>query len=143
VEPLFGRPSLRAERPRDGTSIAVSGYPLGESVLVTNHGTVASAWGLELDKRPDPATPSVTSRDVYLGDLQSNPGNSGGPVYATEDGAVIGVLVAGRLTAVDAGGAPAVIDGVALQADAGLSLIVPARYVCEMLDRHGVAYQSA
>jgi S1-C subfamily serine protease len=144
--PRLGVPSIRTDRPRDGDGIAVSGYPLGEPVLVTNQGIIASSWSLAEDETPDATTASVAipeTRDTYLADVQSNPGNSGGPAYSTEDGAVIGVLVAGKLTSVFAGGEPARIQGVPLSADAGLSLVVPARYVCEMLDRHGVPWTRA
>jgi S1-C subfamily serine protease len=145
LEPLHGVPVLRLDRPRDGEAIAVSGYPLSETVMVTNQGVIASSWSVEVDDIPHPTLPGVTSpeiRDLYLGDVQSNPGNSGGPVYATEDGAFVGVLVAGRLTSVQTGSGPASIAGVPLYHDAGLSLIVPTKYVTEMLDRNGVKWDS-
>ena len=115
-------------------------------MLVTNQGIIASSWALAEDTGRDPEGGSLAipeTRDTYLADVQSNPGNSGGPAYATEDGAIIGVLVAGKLTSVIAGDEPAMIQGVPLSADAGLSLVVPARYVCEMLDRHGAQWTRA
>jgi S1-C subfamily serine protease len=141
--PLHGRSSLRAERPRDGEAIAVSGYPLGEPVLVTNTGVVASSWSVALDEVPHPSLPGVTSpelRDVYLADVQTNPGNSGGPVYSAADGSIIGVLVAGRLTNVLAGGEPVLADELPVVADAGLSIVVPIKYAVEMLNKHGVSW---
>lgn len=146
LQPLYGVPTCRTARPRDGDPIAVSGYPLGESVLVTNHGVVASSWGVTVDEVAHPTLSGVTLpevRDVYLGDVQSNPGNSGGPVYSTDDGAIVGVLVAGRLTRVTVGDQPAIIGGLPLQADAGLSIIVPIKYACEMLEQHNVPWTAS
>ena len=146
LEPLHGVPSIRTERPRDGDGIAVSGYPLGETVLVTNQGVVASSWSVEVDEVAHPTIPTATipkMRDIYLADVQSNPGNSGGPAYSSQDGAIVGVLVAGKLTSVVAEGQPAVVHGLWLSADAGLSLVVPAEYVVEMLDRNGVLWVRA
>jgi S1-C subfamily serine protease len=136
VKPSYGVSSLRTRRPRDGDPICVSGYPLGEPVMVTNGGMVASSWSVQLDDYSN-------LRDVYLGDVQSNPGNSGGPVYDSTDGAVLGVLVAGRLTDVVAGRKPLIINGLKVRADAGLSLIVPTKYVVSVLDRNHVRWASA
>lgn len=147
LEPLHGVPSLRVERPRDGDPVTVSGHPLAETVLITNTGIVASSWGVNVDELPHPEIADLTipqMRDTYLADVQTNPGNSGGPVYSSEDGAVVGVLVAGKQTSVLlAGKEPVTLDGTPLTADAGISLIVPAKYVVEMLERHGVAWTPA
>jgi S1-C subfamily serine protease len=143
MELLHRVATISRERPRDGDGIAVSGYPLGETVLLTNSGIIASSWSTTVDEMPHPRMPDVTIpeiRDTYLADVKTNPGNSGGPVYSTRDGTVIGVLVAGRLTNVIAGDQPATLNDVALTADAGVSVVVPTRYACEMLDRHGVAW---
>jgi S1-C subfamily serine protease len=146
--------TLNRDRPRDGDGIAVSGYPLGAMVLLTNTGIVASSWATTIDvdvldptkdttyQRTRSAEPTETW-DRYLADVQTNPGNSGGPVYSTHDGAVIGVHVASMFADVVAKGKPASVAGVPLTADAGMSVVVPARYVCEMLDRHGVSWTSS
>jgi S1-C subfamily serine protease len=113
---------------------------------VTTQGIVASSWSVVVDDLPHPTIPDVTlpgMRDVYLADVQSNPGNSGGPVYSADDGAIVGVLVAGRLTNVLAGGAPAEVGGVPLLTNAGLALVIPAKYFSEMLDRNGVSWTAA
>ena len=52
-------------------------------------------------------------------------------------------MVAGRLSSVVAAGRPATAGGVPLQADAGLALVVPSKYVVELLKRNGVAWTSA
>jgi hypothetical protein len=59
------------------------------------------------------------------------------------DGSIIGVLVAGKLTNVVAGGEPIFVKGVPISADAGLSLVVPIKYGIEMLERHGVDWHAA
>jgi S1-C subfamily serine protease len=143
--PLHGAVSIETARPHDGEQIAISGYPLRETSMTTTHGIVASSWAHIIDREQDPTTGAwaKTVRDVYLADVQTNPGNSGGPAYRTSDGAVIGVLVAGRLTEVVADDGPAVVDGVALTADAGLSVLVPATYVVDLLDRNHVNWTPA
>ena len=111
--------TLRTNPLREGVELAVSGYPLAEPSLVTNAGILASTF--TLNDNP--------SQVCYLGDFTANPGNSGGPVYTTRDGSVIGVCVAGKL-------AP-IIGGVGTQS-AGLTVIVPAAQVVSLLSAHGV-----
>jgi S1-C subfamily serine protease len=58
-----------------------------------------------------------------------NAGNGGGPAFAIEDGQVIDVCVAMRLAPLrESGGSPA-----PLQANSGLAVIVPAKYVVELV----------
>jgi S1-C subfamily serine protease len=140
VIPLFGiAPPFRVERPRDGLSVAVSGYPLGEPVMITTAGTIASSWPVDVKDVPVPGAPGDSRADIadsYLADLRVNPGNSGGPAYAVEDGGVIGVCVATRLTSVvDPAARP-----VPLRTSAGLAVIVPARYAVELLETNGVEW---
>jgi len=127
IEP--GSAVLSIERPKEGESIAISGYPLNEAAMVTTAGSVASSWALD-------APPAIGKKmfDRYLGDLTANPGNSGGPVYRLSDGRVIGVCTAGKLTRV--------IGGEGNQA-ADLTIVVPAKYVADLLEGQGVQYQTA
>jgi S1-C subfamily serine protease len=112
-------PVLRTKRPQDGEPIAVSGYPFGEPVLVTNAGWLGSAWAFQnINNIP---------MDVYLGDVVVNPGNSGGPVYSTETGAVLGVCVV-RTSAPRFG--------------AGLISITPTRYIVELLNQNHVNWSA-
>jgi S1-C subfamily serine protease len=120
---------LDSTRPRDGVDVAVSGYPLRSSVLVTNAGIVASAWVVEMGP-PGPGMPVF--KDTYLVDVAINPGNSGGPCYRLADGAVIGVCVAYRQAPV-ASSAGAVAG---LFQNSGLGVVVPARYVEDLVRRH-------
>lgn len=112
-------------QPRAGTGIAVSGYPLATSVLVTNAGWLATAWSIkskDLRDRaalPGPMNPALA--DAYLADVHASPGTSGAPVYRTEDGAVIGIGIVGTPAA---------------PAPTGVMMVVPARSVDALLSRH-------
>jgi Trypsin-like peptidase domain len=81
VNGLFGLAPLTIERPRDGASIAVSGYPMLEPTLVTTSGIIASAWGTDLREVVPPGAASGFTipdmADSYLADVAVNPGNSG------------------------------------------------------------------
>jgi hypothetical protein len=135
----LGVASLRISRPRDGTPIVMPGYPLGEPALVSTTGTIASGWSVDLretfvpDGKGGYEPPNVADR--YLADLQANGGNSGGAVFDMIDCAVVGVLVATRLTPIHGSGG--------LQASADLAVLIPSRYVAEPADTHGVAWSHA
>jgi S1-C subfamily serine protease len=85
--PLRTVPIMQGNAPRPGDSISVSGFPAvngyagGIPSLVTNGGIVSSASFR--DER---------GRWVYLADLHSNHGDSGGPVFNNETGEVIGFV---------------------------------------------------
>jgi S1-C subfamily serine protease len=130
---------LRVTRPRDGDAIAISGYPFNHSYLITASGIVASAWPMIIGLRRGEPEP----RDIYLADVQTNPGHSGAPVYSTVDGGIIGMHVSNRLRPVLGANGPAQIDDMALEADAGLAVVIPARYIAQMLDEHGIAWTAA
>jgi S1-C subfamily serine protease len=146
IGPLHGIARLRPGRPKDGLALAISGYPLGQSVMITTGGCVASSWSLSRQEIAVPGAPPVS--DIYLVDIEINPGNSGGPAYAQSDGTVIGVSVATHLTSVlsstgDEEPKPVVMNGHHLLYSAGLGIVVPTRYVTEMLDKHALRYESS
>ena len=127
---------LATERPADGDPVAICGYPLREAVLVSTAGAVASAWSTDLRgvlrRAPNGGYEPVDVADRYLLDVQSNGGNSGGPVVRLADGAVIGLLVAGRLTT---------LHGAAAHAD--LAVAIPAVLVAEFAEANGIAWSPA
>ena len=127
---------LSVVRPVEGVTVASSGYPLANSVLITNTGVVASAWATA----PDAADLGVGIAifepvDRYVIDLEVNPGHSGGPVYLAEDGSVIGVCVATQTAPVTRGGEPFAVAGVRLGYSSGLTIAIPSRYVTALIDR--------
>jgi S1-C subfamily serine protease len=141
---------LIADRPREGTAAAVSGYPLGSAVLVTNAGSMATAWSSDVKELIEPSVAPLVIRqqvDVYLADIVANRGNSGGPVFATETAGVIGVCVAGRTTAVvDQHDRPVRIPDESgkmreLRTAAGLTIVVPAAHVIDLLKRHRLRWE--
>ena len=139
---LFATAKLDPARPSDGTAIAVSGYPLSSAVLVSTSGHVASSWGFEVKEVELPNAPAgfrmPQVSDAYIGDVEVNPGNSGGPVYRVEDGVVIGVCVAVRTAPVlDPSGQSAQN----LAFTTGLSVIVPVRYVIDALEKVGMSWE--
>lgn len=149
-EPLplpHGHVTFDIDRPQDGEQIATTGYPLANPVLITNTGHVASAWASEIKEVPVPGVAGMTRPEVadsYVADMEVNPGNSGGPTYAVDTGVVIGVCVASQLapaTFTDTG-EPAVVGGHGIAYSSGLTIVIPARYVIEMLAHHGVGYRS-
>src|SRR6266851_1108351 len=50
--------TLLPDRPHDGERIAVSGYPLSNTVLITTSGNLASAWGYETKEVHRPGAPA-------------------------------------------------------------------------------------
>lgn len=149
IVPIVSLPTLNQQRPKDGTQIAVSGYPLENTVLITNVGYIASSWGTNIVNVSIPNAPlgfqSIDVTDVYYADVQMNHGNSGGPVYSIETGEIIGVAVSVRLTEVElqGGGSITTPDNRKLLYNAGISLVVPIRYVLDISRKHGVTIKES
>ena len=140
---LFGTVALDPNRPRDGVAVGISGYPLGEPVLVTNVGCMATSWASTIEEVPVPGAPQWFRRsdiaDAYLVDVEVNRGNSGAPVYLTENAAVIGVCVGSKPAPVrDQQGGNVRIGNRELFYSSGLTMIVPVRYVIELLRTHNL-----
>lgn len=76
---------LSRTKPRQGMAIGAAGFPEDAAALVVTYGWVASAQHRQ-------RLPSGVVGDFYLAQVPVNPGNSGGPIYRVEDGAVIGVV---------------------------------------------------
>jgi len=116
---------LNPNRPREGQWVAISGYPFGERVLVTNSGHVASVW---------------TSPNILI-DAEVNSGNSGGPVYFVEDASVIGVCIAYKGSPVRRGdGEVARILGQPLFYSSGLTQVVPTSRIIDLLERNELSF---
>jgi len=135
----------------DGDAIALSGYPLNSSVLLTTSGAIASSAAVDIKEIHRPGQPSGFTwpdiADSYVADIHVNPGNSGGPMYLTASGAVIGVCVnfqsAPVMTVVNGKQLPVRgPNGEPVLYNSGLGVVVPARYVAELLKQNGVSFSS-
>lgn len=134
---IFGTATLNPDRPNDGASIGVSGYPMKQNVLVSNSGCMATSWAYDVEEVSVPGAPEWFRRpgvaDFYLADVEANRGNSGGPVYLSSNGSVIGVCVSSLLTQVcDEHGRcqdP-------IYYSSGLTVVIPTKYVVELSSKH-------
>jgi len=131
-----GIAQLSDRKLREGESIAISGYPLEQTVLDTNSGIVASVHSskdFDLPTYFNSGTDQLQVRvtfDLYEADMRVNHGNSGGPVYGVSTGHVIGVCSATRLAQVEEHTATY---------NSGLAVIVPIAYGIILMSQHGIA----
>lgn len=142
---LLGTVTFNRKRPKDGAAIGISGYPLGQPVLITNAGYMATVWSFDIQEVNIPGAPEWYRKtevaDTYLADVEANPGNSGGPIYLAENGAVIGVCVGSRLAPVrNQQGDTVSIGEQRLLYSSGLTEVVSAKYVIDLLKKNNVDY---
>ncbi|WP_367066182.1 serine protease [Oryzisolibacter sp. LB2S] len=122
---------------REGQDLAFMGFPVG-GVLgfssVTHRATVSSITTMAL---PSPTSQQLNARairsmragplQVFQLDGTAYPGNSGGPLFDPQSGAVLGVIsmvwIKGTREA-------------ALSQPSGITYAIPSRYVLELLARH-------
>jgi serine protease Do len=132
--PLTPMALAEADAAREGTSIALMGFPIG-GILgfmpVTHRGIISSITAIAL---PAPTAQQLNPRtisrlrdgsfDILQLDATAYPGNSGGPVLDAETGRVVGVvnmvLVRGTRES-------------ALTAPTGITYAIPVRFVHELL----------
>jgi len=129
--------------PADGENLLVSGYPLEIPTFVSQRGMVASQ-SFSIVQVPVPNVRAGFTRpetlDSILLDAVVNPGNSGGPVYDSESGEVLGIcdayelapLVTNKLHSVE------IAPGEFLNQNAGLAVVVPIKYAVDLLRKNGV-----
>ncbi len=133
-EPLHALALADDELAREGTPIALIGFPIGGLFgfsPVTHRGIVASVTRIAL---PAPTSRQLDARavaqlrdgafEIYQLDATAYPGNSGGPVFDAQTGRVIGVLnmVLVRGTRESA-----------LSNPTGISYAIPVRWVRELM----------
>jgi S1-C subfamily serine protease len=139
---LFGTAMLNPKRPKDGAAVGISGYPLGEPVLVTNAGWMATSWAFEIKEVPVPGAPEwfcmPDIADAYLADVEVNPGNSGAPVFLVENATVIGVCIGSKLAPIR--NQQGNVEEPKLFYSSGLTVVVPVSYVIELLKKHHLTW---
>jgi hypothetical protein len=142
---LYGVSTLESNRPIDGLPIGISGYPLAETVLVTNSGGLATCWGTDIKEVSfsgapvDFRIPDIS--DVYLADVEVNPGDSGAPVYDIEKSTIIGLCAASKMAPIkNQNGAGVVLNGKYLFYSSGLTIVVPTPYIVSLLTKNRVPY---
>ena len=134
--PLAPLPLAEPELAAEGSSVALIGFPIG-GVLgfspVTHRGIISAVTSIVL---PAATAQQLSARavsslragpfQIYQLDAVAYPGNSGGPVFDTLSGKVVGVinmvLVRGTRES-------------ALTNPTGISYAIPVRYVRELLDQ--------
>jgi S1-C subfamily serine protease len=124
--------------PLDGTAIALAGFPLQKAVMVTNSGIIAASETVDNSQAPA----GSHYGDLFLADMTVNRGNSGGPVFRADTGAVIGVCDAFERAPLELETDTAPATGAQFY-NSGISTIVPAKYVAEFLEKQGVAFEQA
>lgn len=137
---LLGAPlpamRLAAATPvRDGSDVAISGFPIGGVMglsLVTHRGIVSALTPIVLPgghaKELNPAAIRrirAGSFDVYQLDITAYPGSSGSPMYDIDSGEVLGIVnsvyVKGSKEA-------------ALSNPTGITFAIPVRYLHELIN---------
>jgi S1-C subfamily serine protease len=146
---LIIKPSVCQLAPRhlqDGEPVFTSGYPLDLPILITTSGFIASSDPMLFNEQ------TFRVEDIYWADMHANPGNSGGPLFSFATGAVIGMVIQYRNAPVmfaDQRGGPGY--GVTKETDgsvtirpiafnSGISVIVPAKYLADLLTRNNIRH---
>ena len=144
VKPSLG--ILDPRQLRDGEPVFTSGYPLALPILITTSGFMASSDPMEFEQ----STRQI--KDTYWADMKVNPGNSGGPFFSLASGNVIGMVVAFRPAPVVFADSGAQGQGVIptpngtmsvhpLVSNSGITVILPAHYIVELLRSNGIRYE--
>src|ERR1700730_2756728 len=136
--------NLNSALPLDGEDLLVSGYPLDITTFVMQTAMVASESYSLVEIHP-PAAPSgfrvPQPVDMILLDAVVNPGNSGGPVYDSKSGEVVGICDAYEPSPLftTKRNTVAINPEEYLVQNAGLAVIIPIKYGIEILKKNGVS----
>jgi S1-C subfamily serine protease len=140
----MGLARLDAALPPEGDDILISGYPLEIPTFVTQKGMVASeSFSLKQTQVPGAPSGFLTTEveDSILLDAVVNPGNSGGPVYSSQGGDVIGICEAYENSPLftSKGKTVQIAPEEFLNQNAGLAIVIPIKYGIELLKKNSVS----
>jgi len=141
---MVGVARLDAVLPPEGNDVLISGYPLDIATFVTQKGMVASE-SYSIVRTQLPGAPAgffdTHVEDSILLDAVVNPGNSGGPVYGSESGDVVGICDAYEFSPLFTSKRNEVqtAPGEFLTQNAGLAIVVPIKYGIELLKKNSVS----
>jgi len=123
-----------SESVRDGQSIALTGFPIGNALgfyPVTHRGIIAALTPIAIPAATASGLDARVVRSLKSGpfvlfqlDATVYPGHSGSPLYDAETGEVIGIVNMGMLKG---------MKDTAVGQPSGISFAVPARYLQELL----------
>jgi S1-C subfamily serine protease len=85
--------TLDSSRMREGAPVFTLGHPLGTKTIVATSGSIASAASWLFDPGDVMEARFRGFGDTYMIDMKALFGNSGGPVFSLESGAVVGVAI--------------------------------------------------
>lgn len=141
----LGVAQLSIEPLEHGAAVVLSGYPNGQKQLRRVSGRLVDATFLsEVGVRNEPSPgwiDRMLARGIYLADMDTRLGYSGGPVLLVDTGGVVGVCSAIMLLDVsDAGAAPLRFP---LRYRSQITVLIPSAEVARILHEHGVAWREA
>jgi S1-C subfamily serine protease len=124
---------------REGQAVAFMGFPIGGALgfsAVTHRGLISSITAAAL---PTPTAQQLNAKairslragpfDIFQLDATAYPGNSGGPLFDTEKGEVLGVINMVFIKGTKES---------ALTHPSGISYAIPSRHIVELLQREGI-----
>jgi hypothetical protein len=144
-ESATGIAQLSIEPLEHGAAVILSGYPGARQRLDRVSGRLVDATILsEVGVRNEPAPgwiDRMLARGIYLADVDTKLGYSGGPVALADTGGVVGLCSAVMLLKVDdAGAAPLRFP---LRYRSKITVLVPAAELARILHANGVAWREA
>jgi S1-C subfamily serine protease len=140
-----GVAQLSLEPPEHGAAVLLSGYPKGQKQLNRASGRLVDAAFLsEVGVRNEPSPgwiDRMRAQGIYLADLDTKPGHSGGPVSLAKTGGVIGVC--SSVMSLSTSGAGAYPLRFPLRYSTQITVLIPAAALARILHAHGVPWRES
>jgi S1-C subfamily serine protease len=121
----------------DGEPVFTSGFPLNIPVLITTSGAIASSTPWNINRADQ------TLDDSLLVDISINHGNSGGPVFSTKSGEVIGLIDAFENARPDVTNPAFAQLRNLLVYNSELALAVPSGHIVDLLKKNHVQFNQS